>query len=236
MCKGMRGNGWGRYEPFYPCYVCPNHFEFSLLKFIVLVYSLVKLDHWNLKVFQSFWEALYRKGSEHLGPLTRYPSQALRTVVVSDLSLCYLKSSSTYVLSVAFILSSFFFSPIKITVKLFILVLQNNCQLFHQRISSWYQWFMIFTCFFVCLFIFFKTISTWNLITEVYGKLQRSNLMEYYLFLWLIYWVVYKLTKTAFYIQLNLRLLSSYDLPLSKTHILKEKLEVLQESCCANWA
>lgn len=98
-----------RYEPFYPCYACPNHFEFSLLKFITMVYSLIKLDYQNLKVFQSFWGAHYRKGSEHLGPLTRYPSQALRTIAVSDLSLCYLNSSSTNILSVAFILSSFFF-------------------------------------------------------------------------------------------------------------------------------
>lgn len=109
-CKDIWGNGWVGYEPFYPHYACPSHFEFSLLKFAILVYSLIKLCFQNLKVLVLMGSSLQKKvwRPEHLRALTssgihhRLLQQLLFMIFLSVSELCL------YFVYVAFIPTSFF--------------------------------------------------------------------------------------------------------------------------------
>lgn len=172
------------------------------------------------------------EGSEHMNTSELSPAQESITgswdnSCLWSFSLCIW----TLPMFCLFAFHSHFLLFIKIAIKLFVLMLQHNCQLHCQHTSSWYQWDTV-RCFHLFNFFFFLMIvSTWNLVNEIHAKLQK-NLVEPYLCVWIICWLVWKFKKTMFRIvtfttSLNLRY------SFIKKIILNVKFEELQLSYCA---
>lgn len=139
-CKDVWGNGWVGYNPFYPHCDCPSHFDFFLLKFTILIYSLINQCFQNLFLIGN---SLYKM---------IWAQELLRGLTSSEVhhrllgQLWFMIFPSVYLSFTVFCLCSFhihFLLFIKMTMKLFLMMSHINCQLLCQHTSSWYhglQW------------------------------------------------------------------------------------------------